>query len=289
MPYGWVEYRISHDAGQTWEEVRELPYAKQAFLDGLFTISVEKAVGCADGTIVAFCLRNAISGCEPWRTPTYVRSLDSGMTWTEAQELCEYRGRIYDAIVCDDCMYVLLFCNDAEVTFTGNKPEHVYRLYRSDDYGASFSEVSVIPFDAYGRGYGSLLLRLDGSLIVYAYHIHDETHMDYAISDDMGKTWREFGKCLVRQRIRNPQTALIEGSYLLHGRAGEKGFVFYTSQDGIAWDEGYIFEAEKQSCYYSNNLVLNDPAGGKRLLVQFSQSYSGASVNVMHLWIKKCQ
>ena len=41
-----------------------------------------------------------------------------------------------------------------------------------------------------GRGYGAMIFRPDGSLVVYAYNVHDECHMDWAISRDGGTTWR---------------------------------------------------------------------------------------------------
>jgi hypothetical protein len=44
--FGWIEYRISVDGGKTFGAINELPYSKEAFLDGVFTVSVEKAVGC---------------------------------------------------------------------------------------------------------------------------------------------------------------------------------------------------------------------------------------------------
>ena len=53
--------------------------------DGIHSISVEKAVGTNDGTIVAFCLRNsalALDFCEPWASPTVIRSSDEGKTFT---------------------------------------------------------------------------------------------------------------------------------------------------------------------------------------------------------------
>jgi len=60
----------------------------------------------------------------------------------------------------------------------------------------------------------------------------------------------------------------------------------YTSLDGQNWDEGVYLETEKGACYYSNSIVVNDPDGGKRLLVQFSDTFEAARVNVMHMWVK---
>ena len=86
FPYGWIEYRISKDCGRTYSDVRTLPYSVESFLDGVYLISVEKAVACDDGSIVAFCLRNDGTDpycCEPWSTPTVVISHDEGVTWTD--------------------------------------------------------------------------------------------------------------------------------------------------------------------------------------------------------------
>ncbi len=285
-PHGVIEYRVSHDAGETWGEVRTLPYSVEALYDGLFTVSVEKAVA-VDGRVVAFCLRNKPCGCEPWRTPTWICSDDEGETWSQPKELCGYRGRIYDARAKDGKIYVLLHCNDAQKTFTGNDPEHVYRLYVSEDRGGSFRELSVVPIPGYGRGYGAMIFRPDGSLAVYAYNVNDERHMDWAVSRDGGATFPEIGQSFLDKRIRNPQISLLDGTYILQGRAGGKGFVFYTSADGLSWSEGLMYEPDRGPCYYSNGIVLNDPRGGKRLLVQYSDIYERFCVNAMHMWIRK--
>lgn len=303
--FGWIEYRISEDGGQTFGEVQELPYAKQAFLDGVYTISVEKAVSKGNNCITVFCLRNTTHRaccCEPWDTPTYVRSEDGGKTWSEAVELCKYRGRIYDAVYHEDSIYVLMFCNDAEESFIGSKPEHLYRIYKSDDDGKTFYEHCVVPFEeTEGRAYCTMQFTLQGDLIVYAYNSKNEEYMDYIISNDKGKTWTKSGTSYVAQKIRNPQINILDGQYILHGRRGAvSGFVVYTSKDGINWDEGTVLEEVLYSCYYSNNIVLDHPTkkGKKRMLVQFSQNYNMDDsitfwdvnvfkrVNVMHMWIE---
>ena len=79
-------YRYSSDGGKTYTDPVPLGYSVDAFMDGLFTISVEKAVTCPDGSVLAFCLRNTMLEdvcCEPWLTPTAVRSRDGGRTWEE--------------------------------------------------------------------------------------------------------------------------------------------------------------------------------------------------------------
>lgn len=287
--YGWVEYRISRDAGKTYSQIYDFPYSKESFLNGDWTVSVEKAVTCDDGTIVALCLRNTMLAevcCEPWLTPMCTRSTDGGMTWSEPYECIPYRGRIYDAVYRDGVIYALIFCNEH---FTGTAPEHVYRLYTSTDNGQSFQECSVIPYpDTLHRGYGSILFDTDGRLHAYAYNEAAEREMDHAVSEDNGRTWTVTKPCYVAKGIRNPQTALIDGVYILHGR-GEKGadFVFYTSENGVDWDEGiYFIDKKGAACFYSNNLNLRDEKGNF-LLVQYSDTYElWGKVNVMHLKLR---
>ncbi len=286
--FGFIEYRISEDAGETFSNVYTLPYSKQALYDGVHVISVERAVACDDGRIVAICLRNdAHRLCEPWNTPMTVTSTDGGKTWGEPKELCPYKGRVYDALFHDGVIYVLQMCNDGAVHFCGQNEEHVYRIYTSHDRGETFQELCVVPVPSLGRGYGALLFDDKQRLHMYAYHLHDEMHMEHVISEDFGKTWSENTPCYVKEGIRNPQTALMDGVYLLHGRnAGCDGFVLYTSTDGQNFDEGTYLGREKGLCYYSNNIVLKDTDGRNRLLVQYSELYGeNDCVNVKHLWI----
>lgn len=287
---GWVEYRYSEDGGETFGETFEFPYSRESLEDGIYTISVEKAVVCDDGTIVTLCLRNAgytePIWCEPWETPYVVRSKDGGHTWSEAVEMCPYKGRIYDAVYKNGSIYVLEFCNEH---FLGTAPEHLYRIFRSDDNGESFYEHSIVGIqDTTGLGYGAMTFLDDDRLIVYGYDSNQEDYMPYAISEDLGKTWTETGKAYVGKKIRNPQIGILDGQYILHGRAGAaQGFVLYTSADGIHWDEGHMLDTEKSSCYYSNNVVVHSGKedGKERLLVQFSETYELSRVNVMHMMI----
>lgn len=288
--YGWVEYRTSKD-GEHFSPVQTLPYAKQAFEDGMEMISVEKAVACDDGTVVAVCLRNApMSVCQPWNTPTVIRSSDDGKTWTQPYELCSYRGRVYDVVYHDGVIYALEFCNAGEGDFCGHQPDHLYRLFISRDNGASFEELCVVPLPTMGRSYATMLFDEKGRLHVYAYNVKDEYNVDYITSDDCGKTWNTPKQCYLAKGIRNPQSALVDGVYVLHGRGGEMtGFVLYLSQDGIHWDEGVYLQNKRSLCYYSNNATMQDRTGKNRLLIQYSDSYELDRVNVMHqwLWIEK--
>lgn len=286
--FGWVEYRLSDDGGETYSEVYELPYSKKSLYDGIYVISIEKAVACDDGRIVAICLRNdADKLCQPWDTPMTVTSFDSGKTWTEAKELCPYKGRVYDACFYNGVIYVLEFCNDGTGDFCGEKAEHVYRIFTSHNNGESFEELCIVPIPSLGRGYGAMLFDNRGILHIYAYNSKDEQNMDHIISTDYGKTWKKPEVCFLKDGIRNPQVTQMNDIYVAHGRnMSLTGFVVYTSEDGYTWDEGCYIGHENGSCYYSNNIVLKDKNNNNRLLVQYSESYGReACVNVKHIWM----
>lgn len=286
--YGWIEYRYSSDGGKNFSGKKVLPYSREAFLDGLFTVSVEKAVICPDETLTAFCLRNTMLApvcCEPWLTPTVIRSRDFGKTWSPAAECSPWRGRIYDAVYRNGTIFFLQFCNDGEKHFCGNLPEHIYRLFVSNDGGEHFEVRSELPGECMNRGYGALQFSPDGTLHAYRYNLKVEREMDHLVSRDEGRTWTCEEPCYLEKGIRNPQTAVVNGVFVLHGRGEQdRGFVFYTSPDGFVWDEGIYLEREKRLCYYSNNLLLRD-ANGERLLVQYSDVYQDACVNVMHRFV----
>lgn len=292
-PYGWIEYRISRDSGKTYSEIQKLPYAWESFLEGNYMISVEKAVSCDDGSIVAFCLRNDGTDptcCEPWHTPTVVISRDEGKSWSEPYEYCPYDGRTYAAIYRDGVIYALHFCNK---NFVGKDPEnHLYRLYTSTDNGKSFTEAAILPFDIPGRAYCNMIFDTEGKLHAYTYNCKDEVHLDHVVSSDNGKTWTKLEPGFLRYGIRNPQIGYIDGVYIMHGRAGQdrtkfkNGFVFYTSTDAANWDEGFYYTDIPGAAYYSNNLPLSDE-NGRFLLVQYSSPYgSNMCVNVSHLEVR---
>ena len=198
-----------------------------------------------------------------------------GKTWGQPALFSEYKGRIYDALYYKGVAYVLQHCNPADVHFCSNKPEHVYRLFKSEDNCQTFNEVCVVPFEGKnGLAYGNLIITPEEKLIAYAYNLKDEQNMSYAISEDFGKTWNEKGKSFVKNKIRNPQVGILDGQYILHGRAGEseggKGsFVIYTSTNGIDWDEGTILVKDKRpACFYSENLTVTMPNGKQKMFIK---------------------
>ena len=289
--YGWLEYRFSNDSGKTYSEVYEFPYAKESFLSGTVSISVEKMVTCDNGRVIAFCLRNYAYEelcCEPWSTPTFVTSDDNCKTWSEPKEFIPYRGRIYDAVYHKGAVYVMIFCNEY---FIGNNEDHVHRIYKSEDNGETFFELCTLPICGIGRSYCSLIFDGNDRLHAYSYNLHSEFEMDHAISDDYGKTWTLLEPCKLTYGARNPQTAILNGVFILHGRAcngqgSPAGFVIYTSLDGHNWDDGYLIDPKPLSCFYSNNINLTDEKGDF-LLIQYSDSYcDSARVNVNHMNVR---
>ena len=288
--FGWVEYRYSDDYGQSWSEPCDLPYSKQEFLDGNFTISIEKAV-CYNGVITLFALRNSQFSAicaEPWTTVMTLQSSDYGKTWSKPVEFCKYAGRLYDAVVRDGIIYAVIFCNDYHV---GEKPDHLYRLYRSQDNGASFQLASIIDIESLGHAYASLQFRPDASLVAYADNIWNGYLLSASVSNDLGLTWKRQPDIRLSWGMRNVQVSALGNGYVMHGRAYQdspwgKGFALYTSRDGLEWDDGILLESDKPSCYYSNNLRLKKPDGSECLLVQYSDLYGDPEnrkcVNVMH-------
>lgn len=282
--FGFVEYRISNDSAKTFSNIYELEYSKASMLDGEYCISVEKAVACDDGSIVAFCLRNSVYGdsvgCTPWGRPTYIKSVDGGKTWSAPQEFCEYPGRIYGALYHQKSIYVVMFCNEQ---FFGRDENDKFRLFKSDDNGESFEELSVVPINSVSRSYCNIIFDTNNVLHFYAYNVLDEEHLDHAVSYDLGKTWELTKPCYLAKGVRNHQIGYLDGVYILHGRAGGlKGFVLYLSNDGINFDEGSLLVEKESYCFYSNNQVLEDEKG-KFMLIQYSDTYDDSyRVNVWH-------
>ena len=289
--FGWIEYRYSEDYGRTWGEVHELEYSKKLLLDGIYTMSVEKAVA-VDGVITIFAVRNTQFEeicCEPWATPIVMQSYDYGKTWSDPVEFSTYKGRVYDAVVKDNVIYALEVCNENHVC---KRPEDLYRLFASCDGGGSFKELSVVDTIHSGHAYGALLVRSDGALLAYANNIENGFELDISISFDNGASWQRQPTVTLSKGVRNVQVSQLEDGYIMHGRAIHKdapwgqGFVFYSSKDGVNWDKGFYIEEYKRSCYYSSNLLLREPGEKERLLVQYSDTYGPVNqVDVRHLTV----
>ena len=289
--FGWLETRRSTDGGKSWEEPKVFDYSWNCFLNEPFTVVCEFAVSTKENEIVAFLTRNENpNGWEPYNTPYVIKSTDGGYTWSEPKELCGRKGRIFDAIVIDSDIYVLMHNNEM---FFADKEEHIYYLYKSDNGGETFTEHSSLPNHVIGYGYGNLVYRDDGALICYRYLPSDEFNMPYDISYDKGKSWTEHGMSYCTKRIRNPQVRKVKGGYILHGRSGLMSFdipiafVLYTSKDGINWDEGeYLCKKTGNGAYYSNSIVFDKEDGSQRILIQASIPWGGPwQVNVNHWWL----
>ena len=290
--FGWLEYRRSTDYGDNWSEPVVLDYSMHCLIEEPFTLSCEKAVSPAENVIVALCLRNENpNGWEPYLSPIALISNDGGESWCEPIEITKEKGRIYDALVKDGIIYLLMMAND---DFLASKPEHRYQLYKSEDSGKSYELVSELPYMP-NHAYGSMVLRPDGALVAYIYSADDEYHLDYYVSRDMGRTWPEQGKSYCAKRIRNPQVAYTGEGYILHGRSGcvdtslPMDLVLYQSADGINWDEGTIMcTFPSATAYYSNNLLLTRPDGKRRILLQSSipNGLGKGKVNIAHWHIE---
>lgn len=276
--YGWIEYRISEDAGKTYSEVYEFPYSTESFYDGIYTISVEKAVACDDGTIIAFCLRNCAYqyGCvSPLSSPMVVRSYDGGKNWTKPYEFSPHKGRIYDSLYRDGVIYALM---KRSTDWGGNGPEDVHILYKSTDNGASFKEISALPFDYKNRGYGALVFDEKGDLHAYILNSEAVCDLEHTVSHDNGLNWEAVDIKHFAKGGNNPQIAFIDGIYLLHGRSRNcDGYILYTSKDAVNWDEGTYISDKAGLCYYSNHLVLKDEKGQNFLLLQYSEIYGDSN------------
>lgn len=179
---GWMCLRRSKDFGRTWSPAEDFFWSKTIYeQNSKISMMCEKAITCDDGSIILFALICDLSQnslWEPYLVPQYLKSFDHGYTWTSPKPFGEERGRIYDAVYYDRCIYVLKFANSAEEDWTGCRPEHVYQLFVSTDNGTTFSQRSVIPFNTLGRGYGTMEFTENGRLIISVYNINDENRLD---------------------------------------------------------------------------------------------------------------
>ncbi len=292
---GWMEYKRSEDGGKTWSKPNVLTYTKD-LLSRKLSAFAEKAVLTDEGHIVLFSLVCDISTDTVWshfQKPIYVISKDQGRTWSEPAELGDKRGRVYDACYVNGEILALHFANDNDINFLGNKKEHVYELFVSNDGGGTFTKRSELPFDTTARSYGTMGMLESGKLVVYIYNRDNEQESDYVLSDDGGRTWSQPKTAHLAKKIRNPQFISMDGCYFMHGRSGslgeEKGhMVLYSSRDGLTWDEGvYLRKREAGLGAYSNSVVVSskDPDAPKRLLIQASHAYELNKTNVLHWWL----
>ncbi len=308
--FGWVEYKRSTDAGNTWSEPTVLDYSMEMLYEGVLTICCEKAVVNKNGDIVLYCLRvSTHSKCfEPIFSPVCLISKDQGKTWSNPIEVCDRAARVYDVITHNDDIYCLVEVGP----FTGDIAYPAYLFYKSSDGGENYELISKLPFDVtiydidtyydkFGLSkhfYGTLGWLKDGSLICYVYNESDEYTLEYCISKDFGITWSKVKTTQFAKRIRNPQMCTLNGVYYMHGRSGCIGkdmpsyFVLYRSDDGINWDDGeYIAKPENEGAngafgYYSNNLQVQCEDGRKRILIQYSDPYFKARTNIKHFWLE---
>lgn len=286
--FGWVEYKYSSDGGKTWSQSYELPFSKEILLDGVNSISIEKAVWL-DGVLTCFAVCNTQGRevcCEPWEdAPLVIQSYDIGKTWEKPVVFSAYPGRIYDAAVKDGIIYAVETCDK---DFISDITENRFRLFTSSDNGKTFQEKSIIDIDSYHRGYAAMQFLADGTLAVYTCDLDTSYYLDLSLSYDNGATWKKQEHIRLKSGMRNVQIAPLGKGYVMHGRAWLNelwgcGQVIYTSKDGINWDDGIVLEPKKTACYYSNMLPLKDENGKDYVILQYSDLYADdARVNVMH-------
>jgi hypothetical protein len=204
-------------------------------------------------------------------------------------------GRVFDAIAHEGRIYAMLMRDKETKDFSHFSAAQRFSVMVSEDDGKIFTEWGVIPF-AVGRGYGSMEVLKDGSLIAYTYTREDEEHLEYAISRDAGRTWSAVNKTYMAKKMRNPQLIRFKDTYFMHGRSGKEvgqgHLVLYTSADGIHWDEGrYLAMQTHGAGAYSNNLVVGkgESLDRQRLLVMSSHAYDKDKTNIIYWWIEPAE
>lgn len=290
---GYMRLLSSNDAGATWDERGPLDYSFRAFSEGRpYRVFTEKLLQMPGGDLVAFNLRSDVTEdtlWEPYLPATVTRSEDDGDSWGEEREISGIPGRIYDALLVGDEILALELQNDAVYDFAGKTAEHRYVLHVSGDGGKTFAERAVLPFNVLERGYGTMCVLADGTLIAYVYNKTDEIHADYLTSVDGGHSWSAPGRSHLAHRIRNPQMIAFDGGYFLHGRSGSYGddlskgnVVLYYSNDGVIWDEGTFLALRRHGQGgYTNSIVVEEETGEKKVLIMSSHAYEKDMTNVI--------
>ena len=304
---GWMEYKRSEDYGETWSEPIKLQYSYDTYMNTKNTksqrsVMCEKAVLNEDGDIILFCCNCDVGTdpiadqvttlpepealWEPYLPPTYLVSKDGGESWEGPYPVCDYNGRVYDAVVRNGIIMALVDSWD----------DGKFALHSSNDGGKTFKKKGDIPYPE-NTIYGNLEFLKNGALIAYTYTQKDEQRLYYSISDNGGITWSAVKTAYFEKMLRNPQIVRFGDSYFAFGRSGhlnDKGpgdevgnFVMYCSKDGMNWDEGrYLKIQDAGTGAYSNTLVVgtfNDEVPD-RLYVQASHAYKEHLTNIFYWW-----
>jgi len=295
--YGWMEYRRSSDGGQTWSEPQPEAYSKRLFDHAWRRGAMcEKAVVTDTGRIILFYFVYYMEeDYQVWGKcfePMFSVSDDGGQTWSEPRQLTPHTGRVFDAVVHNGQIFVLMHKDSGVLNGVSPMKSEPMLLFVSDDNGESFRLRSVVPFqDMTWTFYGAMMFTPDNRLLVYTYQQTDEHNLKYIVSADEGLTWDCNRRAYFAKKLRNPQLAYFGGKYIAHGRSGSHGennghFVIYTSDDCENWDEGcYVRLRTAGLAAYSNNLIVHTPEGRERLLIQFSHAYRDHCTNVFHCWL----
>lgn len=296
--YGWMEYRRSTDGGKTWSEPIMEPNSKAMFERHCGrTLMCEKAVCASDGTIILYYLTCDMETnghrWAPFFEPHYAVSHDGGETFSEPKMFVHEAGRIWDVLNHDGQIYVL-FADCPELPGIELMRPYKYRLYVSEDNGATYTLRSELPFESTVQCvYGTMEFGPDGKLIAYIYDKQDEHNLKYLVSEDAGRSWGVNRRAFFEKKLRNPQLVYFAGGWWIHGRSGNLGqdkghFVLYHSEDGVEWDRGsFVRLADQGLGAYSNNLVVHCPDGRQQLLIQASHAYDQNRTNVYHWWLKE--
>ena len=191
-----------------------------------------------------------------------------------------------DYINADDIKRTTL-CTDMEAAITADELRN-----KLIDNGESFTIRSIIPFNSTKYTYyGNICFTPSGDIYAYCYDECDENNLKMVVSKDKGYSWGKQHRVYFENRIRNPQICYFGGKYLAHGRSGSMGpnpghFILYCSDDGVNWDEGRILrKCEHGAGAYSNKIIVHNPSGKDRLMIQTSHAYEKNKTNTIMFWV----